>query len=55
MTGLVMTPNASRKIMRQLGDQKSNILDVQKPLNVETKPIAGLKGTLWNEMLEIHN
>ncbi len=38
-----------------MAEPRSKILDAEKPLNVETKPIAGLTGTLWNEMVEIEN
>jgi len=36
-------------------NERCEMLDREKPLAAETKPIAGLKGILWNEMVEIHN
>ena len=50
-----MQPNQSKKIMNAATSDRSKILHRQKPLNVETKPVAGLTGILWNEMVEINN
>ena len=52
-SGLVHFPNKSEKIHKMQVTPHSAILNREKPLGLETKPVSGLKGTLWNEMVEI--
>lgn len=52
-SGLIHFPNKSEKINKMQTTPHSQILAREKPLGLETKPVSGLKGTLWNEMVEI--
>lgn len=55
MTGVVQYPNKSEKILKDETDTKPKMLTKQKPLGFETKPVAGLHGGLWTQMVEMHN
>ena len=47
-TGVVSIPNKSQKILENAGRVKSKILSKIKPLDLETKPLAGLVGYIKN-------
>ena len=47
-TGVVSIPNKSQRILESAGQVKSKILSKTKPLDLETKPLAGLVGYIQN-------
>ena len=52
-SGLVHYPNKTDYVHKMAVTPHSKLLNREKPLGLETKPINGLSGGLWSEMVEI--
>lgn len=53
-TSYVTYPNRSMKILKSAQAKQSKILCHKDPLELDDKPIDGLKGPLLNEMVQLH-
>jgi hypothetical protein len=48
LTGVVQHPNKSKKLMQDQLEENPKILSKDRPMGLETKPVAGLTGMLWS-------